>query len=146
MNPRLGDVGFYCPPFEFEDDHEELARIRRTLRAAQPDLVLVGLGFPKQERVIRLLRPELPGAWFAGVGISLSFLAGDQPRAPVFLQRAGLEWMHRLWHEPRRLFRRYVIHGIPFSARLFGWALMRRLRPTRSCRYAPSSAGNTREG
>ena len=82
MNPRLGDVGFYCPPFGFEDDPEELARIRRTLRAAQPDLVLVGLGFPKQERVIRLLRPELPGAWFAGVGISLSFLAGDQPRAP----------------------------------------------------------------
>ena len=101
--PRLGDVGFYCPPFGFEDDAGEMDRIRRMLSAARPDLVLVGLGFPKQERVIRVLRPELPGAWFAGVGISLSFLAGDQPRAPLVLQRLGLEWMHRLWHEPRRL-------------------------------------------
>ena len=143
MYPRLGDVGSYCPPFGFEDDPEELDRIRRTLRAARPDLVLVGLGFPKQERVISVLRPELPGAWFAGVGISLSFLAGDQPRAPVILQRAGLEWMHRLWHEPRRLFRRYIVLGIPFSARLFGWALKHRAnlagRPT------PSSPRDTRE-
>ena len=36
--------------------------------------------------------------------------------------------MHRLWHEPRRLFRRYVVHGVPFGARLFGWALKRRLK------------------
>jgi N-acetylglucosaminyldiphosphoundecaprenol N-acetyl-beta-D-mannosaminyltransferase len=101
-------------------------RIRRTLSAARPDLVLVGLGFPKQERVIRVLRDELPHAWFAGVGISLSFLAGDQPRAPLILQRLGLEWIHRLLHEPRRLFRRYVIQGIPFGARLLSWALARR--------------------
>ena len=126
--PRLGDVGFYCPPFGFEDDADEMDEIRRTLSAARPDLVLVGLGFPKQERVIRVLRDELPQAWFAGIGISLSFLAGDQPRAPLVLQRIGLEWMHRLWHEPRRLFRRYVVHGVPFGARLFGWALKRRLK------------------
>jgi N-acetylglucosaminyldiphosphoundecaprenol N-acetyl-beta-D-mannosaminyltransferase len=121
------DVSFYCPPFGFEGDPMELNRIRQALLRARPALVMVGLGFPKQERVIRLLRPELPGTWFAGVGISLSFLAGDQPRAPVVLQRLGLEWMHRLCHEPRRLFRRYVVCGIPFSARLFSWALMRRL-------------------
>ena len=90
--------------------------------------MLVGLGFPKQERVIRRLRAELPETWFAGVGISLSFLAGDQPRAPLVLQRLGLEWLHRLCHEPRRLFRRYVVHGLPFCARLFGWALRRRMR------------------
>ena len=78
--------------------------------------------------MIRRLRPELPGTWFAGVGISLSFLAGDQPRAPMILQRLGLEWTHRLWHEPRRLFKRYVLQGLPFAARLFGWALRQRLR------------------
>ena len=124
--PGLGDVGSYCPPFGFEADPQEMARIRQALRDARPDLVLVGLGSPKEMRVIRLLRRELPEAWFAGVGISLSFVAGDQPRAPVALQRLGLEWLHRLWHEPRRLFRRYVMQGLPFSARLFGWALMRR--------------------
>ena len=127
--PGLGKVGSYCPPFGFEADPQEMAMLRRALHDARPDLVLVGLGSPKQERVIRLLRPELPQAWFVGVGISLSFLAGDQPRAPIALQRLGLEWAHRLWHEPRRLFRRYVVQGLPFGARLFGWALMRRLRP-----------------
>ena len=66
-----------------------------------------------------------PGS--SGVGISLSFLAGEQPRAPVALQRLGLEWLHRLLHEPRRLFRRYVVQGLPFGLRLFGWALAQRL-------------------
>jgi N-acetylglucosaminyldiphosphoundecaprenol N-acetyl-beta-D-mannosaminyltransferase len=136
-HPRLGDVGAYSPPFGFEDDPQELTRIVQMLRAARPDLVLVGLGFPKQERLIRRLRTEMPGTWFAGIGISLSFLAGDQPRAPIVFQRLGLEWLHRLAHEPRRLFRRYIVQGLPFSAKLFGWALARRLRaPGR-----PPSAG-----
>ena len=91
-------------------------------------MVLVGLGFPKQERLISLLRSEMPQTWFVGVGISLSFLAGDQPRAPAALQRLGLEWLHRLSHEPRRLFRRYVVHGLPFGFRLLAWALVQRLR------------------
>ena len=99
----------------------------RRFSVAQPALVLVGLGFPKQERLIGSLRPELPQAWFVGVGISLSFLAEEQPRAPAALQRLGLEWVHRLWHEPRRLFRRYVVQGIPFGLRLFAWALIHRL-------------------
>jgi N-acetylglucosaminyldiphosphoundecaprenol N-acetyl-beta-D-mannosaminyltransferase len=142
LYPGLGDVGSYCPPFGFETEPRELRRIRQTLLAARPDLVLVGLGFPKQERVIRVLRPELPGSWFVGVGISLSFLAGDQPRAPLIVQRLGLEWMHRLWHEPRRLFRRYVVHGIPFSANLFGWALMRRAQASRGVRAVASRAGS----
>ena len=70
----------------------------------------------------------MPEAWFVGIGISLSFLAGDQPRAPVAMQRLGLEWMHRLWHEPRRLFKRYLIQGLPFVLRLFAWALVHRLQ------------------
>jgi N-acetylglucosaminyldiphosphoundecaprenol N-acetyl-beta-D-mannosaminyltransferase len=128
LHPELGSVGSYCPPLGFEDDPAELARIKAALRETNPGLVLIGLGFPKQERLIRRLRAELPRAWFAGVGISLSFLAGDQERAPAFLQRIGLEWLHRLCHEPRRLSRRYLIQGLPFSLRLFAWALSYRLR------------------
>jgi N-acetylglucosaminyldiphosphoundecaprenol N-acetyl-beta-D-mannosaminyltransferase len=129
--PGLHRVGSYCPPFGYEDDPEELDRIREALRSARPTLVLVGLGFPRQERLIDLLRSELPQTWFVGVGISLSFLAGEQPRAPAALQRLGLEWTHRLWHDPRRLFRRYVVHGLPFGLRLFTWALTQRLRMKR---------------
>ena len=126
--PAPFEVGSYCPPVGFEDDVGELRRIREALRRAQPSLVLVGLGFPKQERLIRVLQSELPQTWFVGVGISLSFLAGDQPRAPLAVQRIGLEWVHRLWHEPRRLFRRYVVQGIPFAFRLFVWSARERLR------------------
>lgn len=125
--PGLRRVESYCPPFGYEDDPDELERIRTIIRRARPAIVLVGLGFPKQERLIRALRSELQRTWFVGVGISLSFLAGEQPRAPAVLQRLGLEWMHRLAHEPRRLFGRYVIQGIPFGLRLLGWALARRL-------------------
>jgi N-acetylglucosaminyldiphosphoundecaprenol N-acetyl-beta-D-mannosaminyltransferase len=124
--PGLEPVGSYCPPFGFENDPTELERIKEAVQRARPDLVLVGLGFPKQERLIRLLRPEMPETWFIGVGISLSFLAGDQPRAAAALQRLGLEWIHRLAHEPRRLFRRYVRDGLPFGLRLFAWALKER--------------------
>jgi N-acetylglucosaminyldiphosphoundecaprenol N-acetyl-beta-D-mannosaminyltransferase len=125
--PGLEPVGSYCPPFGFEDDPAELRRIKETVLGARPGLVLIGLGFPKQERLIRLLRTEMPETWFVGVGISLSFLAGEQPRAPAAFQRLGIEWVHRLVHEPRRLFRRYLVDGLPFGLRLLAWALMERL-------------------
>jgi N-acetylglucosaminyldiphosphoundecaprenol N-acetyl-beta-D-mannosaminyltransferase len=124
--PGLDRVGSYCPPYGFEDDPTELAKIKDALKSARPALVLIGLGFPKQERLIRVLRREMPETWFVGVGISLSFLAGDQPRAPAALQRLGLEWLHRLAHEPRRLFRRYVTQGFPFALRLLAWAVIER--------------------
>jgi N-acetylglucosaminyldiphosphoundecaprenol N-acetyl-beta-D-mannosaminyltransferase len=126
--PKLSPVGYHCPPLGFESDPAEIERMKEALHRAQPALVLVGLGFPKQERLIRLLLPAFPRTWFIGVGISLSFLAGEQPRAPALVQRVGLEWMHRLCQEPRRLFRRYVVHGVPFCFQLLGWALVRRLR------------------
>ena len=125
--PGLERVGAYCPPYGFEDDPTELEKIKDALKSARPALVLIGLGFPKQERLIRVLRREMPETWFVGVGISLSFLAGDQPRAPAALQRLGLEWLHRLAHEPRRLFRRYVTQGFPFALRLLAWAMIERL-------------------
>jgi N-acetylglucosaminyldiphosphoundecaprenol N-acetyl-beta-D-mannosaminyltransferase len=141
--PGLQGVESYCPPFGFEDDPDELEGIKTMLRRARPALVLVGLGFPKQERLIRALRSELPRTWFVGVGISLSFLAEEQPRAPAVLQRLGLEWMHRLIHEPRRLFGRYVVQGVPFGLRLLGWALARHLS---SRAVTASSAEETASG
>jgi N-acetylglucosaminyldiphosphoundecaprenol N-acetyl-beta-D-mannosaminyltransferase len=61
-----------------------------------------------------------------GVGISFSFLAGDVRRAPPWMQRTGLEWIHRLSQEPRRLARRYLVEDLPFSFALFAHALRHR--------------------
>jgi N-acetylglucosaminyldiphosphoundecaprenol N-acetyl-beta-D-mannosaminyltransferase len=135
--PGLRIAGCHSPPLGFEERPEEIAEIRARLRAARPDVVLVALGFPKQERLIAELRGELPAAWFLGVGVSLSFIAGHVARAPDWLMRIGLEWLHRLTQEPRRLFGRYVVHGLPFAARLVAHAAVGRLRRRRS---APAPA------
>ena len=78
------------------------------MNAAAPDLVYVGLGSPKQERVMQLLRPRLHCGVLMAVGVSFSFVAGTVKRAPVWMQRLGLEWFWRLCAEPRRLWRRYL--------------------------------------
>jgi N-acetylglucosaminyldiphosphoundecaprenol N-acetyl-beta-D-mannosaminyltransferase len=114
LNPGLRFAGTLCPPFGFDEDSEWLERIHASLRAASPDIVYVGLGFPKQERLIVELRRRLPQAWFVSCGISFSFVAGEIHRAPAVLQQLGLEWLHRLAQEPARLYRRYLVRGIPF--------------------------------
>jgi len=130
--PTLNVTGHHCPPVGFENDHAEMAAMIAALAKAQPDIVYVALGSPKQERLIAMLRLVLPGAWWLGVGMSFSFLAGDVRRAPPWMRQAGLEWIHRLGQEPRRLFKRYIFFGIPFAGKLLaesaGRGVMRRLR------------------
>ena len=120
--PSLRVAGTLCPPVGFENDPAKMAEIIETLATARPDIVFVALGSPKQERLIVKLRPLLPQAWWLGVGISFSFLCGEVRRAPLWMQKTGLEWLHRLVQEPRRLFRRYVVVGIPFAFGLLGKA------------------------
>ncbi len=114
-HPDVRIAGTDCPPVGFEDDSLEMERLRLRVITAAPDIVLVALGSPKQERLIHSLRPQLPNAWWIGVGISFSFLCGHVKRAPAWMQRAGLEWVHRLLQEPLRLGRRYLVEGIPFA-------------------------------
>lgn len=129
--PGLRVVGTHCPPLGFEREEHELNAIRDKLNQTQPDVVYVALGSPKQERTIELLQECLPQAWWLGVGISLSFITGEVQRAPVWIQRLGLEWAHRLVQEPRRLFRRYIIDGLPYAAQLLSGSLWKRWRPVR---------------
>ena len=97
----------YSPPFRklLEMDHEE---ITRQIRDAQPDLLFVCFGCPKQEKWIAMHYQSLGVPVAVGVGATLDFLAGEVRRAPVWMQRSGTEWIFRLLQEPRRLFRRYV--------------------------------------
>lgn len=125
--PELTVAGVYCPPMGFERDPAETARIAEQLRAARPDIVYVALGSPKQERLICSIRSALPQAWWLGVGISFSFVCGEVNRAPRWMQRVGLEWLHRLVQEPRRLFKRYILQGLPFVPRLLAHAAWRRV-------------------
>jgi N-acetylglucosaminyldiphosphoundecaprenol N-acetyl-beta-D-mannosaminyltransferase len=127
-NPELRITGFLCPPLGFEKDPEMIREIARTLRVFDSDIVYVALGFPKQEQLALQLAREFPSTWFVGVGISFSFVGGEVKRAPRWMQATGLEWVHRLIQEPRRLFRRYVVEGLPFAARLFAQALGGRVR------------------
>lgn len=113
--PGLQVAGSSCPPLGFDRDPAALATLQAELEAAQPDVVFCGLGFPKQELLAGSLRDALPGAWFIGCGAALAFAAGQVPRAPRWMQRSGLEWVHRLVLEPRRLFRRYIVHDLPFA-------------------------------
>ncbi|WP_460493997.1 WecB/TagA/CpsF family glycosyltransferase [Dactylosporangium cerinum] len=90
-------------------------------------MVYVGIGFPRQEHLIRRLRAALPGTWFLGCGAAVNFVAGDIQRANPAMQKAGLEWLDRLAREPRRLARRYLREDAPFAAALLARSLHHRL-------------------
>jgi N-acetylglucosaminyldiphosphoundecaprenol N-acetyl-beta-D-mannosaminyltransferase len=126
LYPGLRIAGCHSPPIGFEKDPAEVEHIRGLLLDAQPDIVYVALSFPTQEHLIAELKDVLPSSWFLGIGASLDFIAGAQERAPVWMIRLGMEWLFRLVRQPRRLFRRYIVHGLPFAARLAGHAILRR--------------------
>jgi len=127
--PGLQIAGTACPSIGFEHDELKLGRIQREVTEAAPQVVLVALGFTKQDLLIRKLRGSLPHASFLGVGISLSYVTGDLSRTPSWICRLGLEWAYRLSQEPtRRLARRYLVDGLPFALRLMMSAAWHRTR------------------
>lgn len=130
--PELAVAGFSSPWLPAEPDDAAVEPTRQALTEARPDIVLVALGSPKQEWLISKLRRSLPAAWFIGVGMSFSFTTGDMPRAPSWMQRSGLEWVHRLVSEPRRLGKRYLWHDAPFGIELLGRSLLQRFKSERA--------------
>ena len=125
--PSLRVVGTVCPEHGFEREPQRVQALTNEVHESDAALVLVGLPFPKQERLIRELRQRHPAAWYVGVGVSFSFVTGEFRRAPRWMQRAGLEWLHRMVQEPRRLTHRYVWDGLPFATRLLAGAVRRRV-------------------
>jgi N-acetylglucosaminyldiphosphoundecaprenol N-acetyl-beta-D-mannosaminyltransferase len=126
--PGLRIAGYASPRFGFDATPATLRAVCREVIEVKPDLVYVGLGFPKQERFISLLRPDLPAAWFLGCGAGIDFAAGDKTRAPGWMQRSGLEWLHRMAGEPRRLAGRYLRHDAPYALTLLARAALARAR------------------
>ena len=88
-------------------------------------IVFVGLGCPKQELWMHAYSPRIP-AVLIGVGAAFDFFAGSIERAPLWMQKSGLEWFYRLCSEPRRLWRRYLITNSLF---IWYWLLERLITP-----------------
>ncbi len=112
--PGIPIVGTYCPPFGFENDEAENRKIIETIKTAKPDMLLVGLGAPKQEKWIHKNYKELNVPVSIGIGVTFEFISGIIKRAPQWMQRMGLEWAWRLMMEPRRLWKRYLIEDMQF--------------------------------
>lgn len=125
--PNVRITGIDCPQMGFERSESDMRALIDRVVKADPDIVYVALGSPKQEWLIGQIHQHLPRAWWIGVGISFSFMAGRVRRAPAWMQHAGLEWLHRLSQEPRRLARRYLVQGLPFAARLLCGSICSRL-------------------
>jgi N-acetylglucosaminyldiphosphoundecaprenol N-acetyl-beta-D-mannosaminyltransferase len=104
--PGLRIVGTYTPPFRALNPEEEHA-LTAQLEAARPDVLWCGLSTPKQERFMYAYQ-HLPVKLMVGVGAAFDLLSGNLQEAPDWTKRAGLQWLYRLYKEPRRLWRRYL--------------------------------------
>lgn len=114
--PGLQVVGTATPPFRAMTPDEDAAATA-AITAADPHIIWVGLSTPTQEFWMRDHVGRIPGATLMGVGAAFDFHAGDVQRAPRWMQRSGLEWLHRLASEPRRLWRRYLVLAPRFVLR-----------------------------
>ncbi|MDN4484182.1 WecB/TagA/CpsF family glycosyltransferase [Demequina lignilytica] len=112
--PGVVIAGSFSPPFA-DPDAEFIELCRARVAVAQPDVVWVGLGTPKQDLVGTELASAL-GAVTINVGAAFDFLAGTVREAPAWIHGTGLEWMFRLVTEPRRLWRRYLFGNAAFVA------------------------------
>lgn len=140
--PGLRVAGFDSPPFRpltAAEDEELVARIN----ACAPDIVFVGLGCPKQERWMADHRARLQAPALLGVGAAFDFHTGRVAQAPHLMQAAGLEWLFRLVHEPRRLWYRYLVYNPLFVGltvlQWLGWRRYRELPDGPSTRATPGS-------
>lgn len=113
--PGIVVAGVDAPTINMDALASSRADVIERIRAANADLVLVGLGAPKQELWIAEAAPALAHPVLLGVGASLDFLAGTLRRAPEWMSASGLEWLFRLKQEPRRLWRRYLVRDPRFA-------------------------------
>jgi len=121
--PKLAFAGMASPRVDVSRPSERFDEHVRTLVDANADVVLVGLGAPKQELFCDAIASRVKPAVLLGVGASIDFLAGVVPRAPRWMSNSGLEWLYRLGREPRRMWRRYLVRDPKFAL-----VLIRQLR------------------
>jgi N-acetylglucosaminyldiphosphoundecaprenol N-acetyl-beta-D-mannosaminyltransferase len=130
--PGLEVVGAYSPPMgEFSPEEEQ--RICEAIAAAEPDILLVALPTPRQELWNHANVRHWNVPVVIGVGAAFDMLSGAVPRAPRWMQRSGFEWLFRLFLEPRRLWKRYLVHDTTVMLRI----LISRITSKRTSPQAP---------
>lgn len=110
--PGIKIVGTYSPAFGFENDEVELDKINKKISDANPDLLIVCFGCPKQEKWIYENYKKYCAKVSICAGATVDFLAGNVKRAPKWMSEHGFEWLYRFIQEPKRMFKRYFIDDI----------------------------------
>lgn len=118
INQKVGRnivVGAHSPSYGFEKKTEECEELIRIINESGANVLLVGVGAPKQEKWIVKYRNHMSKIdIFMGLGATIDFEAGTLKRAPIFWQKIGMEWLYRCLKEPKRLFKRYFIDDMKF--------------------------------
>ncbi len=118
INQKMGReiiIGAHSPSYGFEKNPQECEEIIRIINESGANVLVVGVGAPKQEKWIAKYRHQMPNVQlFMGLGATIDFEAGTLKRAPIFWQKIGMEWLYRCLKEPKRLFKRYFIDDMQF--------------------------------
>lgn len=117
--PIVNVVGTLSPAFGFDKDVEASNKICEIVNQTEAELLVLGLGAPKQELWIDQYARQLKVNAAFCVGATIDFIAGEKPRAPIWMRRVGLEWLHRALKEPKRLAKRYLVDAILFPQIVF---------------------------
>jgi N-acetylglucosaminyldiphosphoundecaprenol N-acetyl-beta-D-mannosaminyltransferase len=117
--PLVNVVGTLSPDFGFDKSEIESKAICEIISSSGAELLVLGLGAPKQELWITRYAPRVSVKVALCVGATIDFLAGEKARAPMWMRRVGLEWLHRMLSEPQRLAKRYFIDAIVFPKLIF---------------------------
>jgi N-acetylglucosaminyldiphosphoundecaprenol N-acetyl-beta-D-mannosaminyltransferase len=125
--PGLRFVGTISPDYGFEKDEAASRDLCKQVSKANPDIMFLCLGEPKAGLFISSHLEELGVPFTFNVGAAVDFAAGNVPRAPLWMQRAGLEWFYRFLREPKRMFRRYFVDSWHFVS------IWRRHRRSKTC-------------
>jgi N-acetylglucosaminyldiphosphoundecaprenol N-acetyl-beta-D-mannosaminyltransferase len=108
-------IGAYSPSFGFEKNEEECEKIINIINQSGATVLAIGVGAPKQEKWLVKYRHKLTHIKiFLAIGATIDFEAGCKSRAPKWMSEVGIEWAYRLLSEPRRLWKRYLVDGLPF--------------------------------
>lgn len=118
INEKLGRnivVGAHSPSYGFEKKEKECEELINIVNNSEANVVLVGVGAPKQEKWIMKYKDRMPNVdiWMA-LGATIDFEAGTLKRAPLIWQKYGMEWLYRCIKEPKRLFKRYFVDDMKF--------------------------------